>query len=180
MFIRTFRPGKKENAMLVLTRKIDEQIKIGDDITITVIKLRNNQIRLGIEAPRDVRVLRAELEETKPAQPASPVESARSTTLLQSKSSRSQIRNEVVDGLISADEMIAKGMSTIAEGIPSDVERLPVIEGETARDPQPNAISKSTTKGEAPLQIFSGRVRAKRNDGAGMMRAPLSDYFSAT
>lgn len=48
--------------MLVLTRKQDEQILIGDDVVITVIKIRNNQIRLGISAPRDVRVLRGELE----------------------------------------------------------------------------------------------------------------------
>jgi len=49
--------------MLVLTRKLDEQILIGDQIKITVLKIRNNQIRLGITAPRDVRVLRGELEE---------------------------------------------------------------------------------------------------------------------
>ena len=48
--------------MLVLTRKIDEQIVIGDNIKITVIKVRNNQVRIGISAPRDVRVLRGELE----------------------------------------------------------------------------------------------------------------------
>lgn len=47
--------------MLVLSRKVDEQILIGDDIKITVVKIRNNQIRLGISAPRDVRVLRGEL-----------------------------------------------------------------------------------------------------------------------
>ena len=52
--------------MLVLSRKLKEQIKIGDDITITVVKLRNNQIRLGIEAPRDVRVMRAELDKETP------------------------------------------------------------------------------------------------------------------
>jgi len=49
--------------MLVLTRKLDEQILIGDQIKITVLKIRNNQIRLGISAPRDVRVLRGELQE---------------------------------------------------------------------------------------------------------------------
>ena len=48
--------------MLVLTRKIDEQIVIGDDIKITLIRVRGNTVRLGIEAPRDVRIVRSEIE----------------------------------------------------------------------------------------------------------------------
>jgi carbon storage regulator len=49
--------------MLVLTRKSDEAIKIGDDITITVIEIKGNQVRLGIDAPLDIRVYRKELYE---------------------------------------------------------------------------------------------------------------------
>jgi carbon storage regulator CsrA len=48
--------------MLVLTRKADEQILIGDDIKITLVRVRGNSVRVGIEAPRDVRVVRGELE----------------------------------------------------------------------------------------------------------------------
>ncbi len=48
--------------MLVLTRKADEQILIGDDIKITLVRVRGNSVRLGIEAPRDVRIVRGELE----------------------------------------------------------------------------------------------------------------------
>lgn len=48
--------------MLVLSRKVDEAIQIGDDITITVIKVKGNTVRLGISAPSDVRVMRKELE----------------------------------------------------------------------------------------------------------------------
>lgn len=47
--------------MLVLTRKLDESIRIGDDIKITILRIKGNTIRLGIEAPRDVRVVRSEL-----------------------------------------------------------------------------------------------------------------------
>ncbi|MGC4003260.1 MAG: carbon storage regulator [Pirellulales bacterium] len=47
--------------MLVLTRKLQEQIRIGDDIVITVLQFRGNSIRIGIEAPANVRVLRNEL-----------------------------------------------------------------------------------------------------------------------
>lgn len=48
--------------MLVLGRNDSEQIRIGEDIVITVIKSRNGHTRLGIEAPREVPVLRGELE----------------------------------------------------------------------------------------------------------------------
>jgi carbon storage regulator CsrA len=51
-----------EIAMLVLTRKPNQQLHIGNDIVITVVKVRGNTIRLGIEAPKDVRVIRSELE----------------------------------------------------------------------------------------------------------------------
>lgn len=47
--------------MLVLSRKLNERIKIGDDITITVIQLLEDRVRIGIEAPAMVKVLRGEL-----------------------------------------------------------------------------------------------------------------------
>lgn len=52
--------------MLVLTRKAGEAVRIGDDIEIMVVEILGNAIRLGIEAPREVRVLRSELEGTEP------------------------------------------------------------------------------------------------------------------
>jgi len=47
--------------MLVLSRKRQQDILIGDDIKITVLKVKGNTVRLGIEAPRDLRVVRGEL-----------------------------------------------------------------------------------------------------------------------
>ena len=47
--------------MLILTRKRSETIRIGDDILIKVIKTGRNTVKLGIEAPSEVRVLRGEL-----------------------------------------------------------------------------------------------------------------------
>ncbi len=49
--------------MLVLTRKAKEQIQIGPYVTITVLKIKGQSVRLGIEAPKDVCVLRTELAE---------------------------------------------------------------------------------------------------------------------
>lgn len=48
--------------MLVLTRKRGEQIRIGDDIVITVLRVKGQAVRIGIEAPQQHRVIRQELE----------------------------------------------------------------------------------------------------------------------
>lgn len=50
--------------MLVLTRKRSQMIHIGDDIVIKVLKTGKNTVKIGIEAPRHVRVLRSELCQT--------------------------------------------------------------------------------------------------------------------
>jgi carbon storage regulator len=47
--------------MLVLTRKLMEKLFIGDNICVTVVRLEGGQVRLGIEAPREISVVRAEL-----------------------------------------------------------------------------------------------------------------------
>ncbi len=47
--------------MLVLTRKVDESITVGTTITVTVLEIRGNQVRLGIEAPKKMPVHRTEV-----------------------------------------------------------------------------------------------------------------------
>lgn len=47
--------------MLVLTRKLQEKIQIGDNITISILRVKGNTVRIGIDAPREIRVIRAEL-----------------------------------------------------------------------------------------------------------------------
>ena len=49
--------------MLILTRKVDEKLRVGDDVTITVISVKGHQVRFGIEAPRDVAVNREEIHQ---------------------------------------------------------------------------------------------------------------------
>lgn len=56
--------------MLVLTRKINQQIRLNDDITITVLRAKGNSVRIGIDAPRSVRVVRGELELQGESEPA--------------------------------------------------------------------------------------------------------------
>lgn len=47
--------------MLVLTRKMGETIQIGDDVQLTVLRIKGNTVRIGIEAPANVRVRRGEI-----------------------------------------------------------------------------------------------------------------------
>jgi carbon storage regulator len=47
--------------MLVLSRKVGSSIRIGNDVVLTVVKIDRNQVRLGIEAPLNVTILRQEL-----------------------------------------------------------------------------------------------------------------------
>lgn len=54
--------------MLVLSRRRDERILIGDDIEIVVVEVRGEKVRLGINAPTDIAVHRAELRERAKAQ----------------------------------------------------------------------------------------------------------------
>jgi carbon storage regulator len=49
--------------MLILTRKPDEKIIIGDNVTISVIEVRGDQVRLGVDAPKTVKVYREEVFE---------------------------------------------------------------------------------------------------------------------
>lgn len=49
--------------MLILTRRVDERIFIGDDITLCVLDIEGNRVRLGLEAPKSVAILREEIHE---------------------------------------------------------------------------------------------------------------------
>ncbi|MFO1400180.1 MAG: carbon storage regulator CsrA [Steroidobacteraceae bacterium] len=47
--------------MLILTRRVGEKVMIGDDVSVTVLRVKGNQVRLGVEAPKSVSVQREEI-----------------------------------------------------------------------------------------------------------------------
>jgi len=49
--------------MLILTRRVNEKLMVGDDVTVTVLSISGNQVRIGINAPRHVPVHREEIYE---------------------------------------------------------------------------------------------------------------------
>ena len=72
--------------MLILARKIDEKIKIGNDITITIISVQGDQVKIGVEAPKNVKVFRQEvfdaIQEENKAALASPSQDDTAVTAL--------------------------------------------------------------------------------------------------
>ena len=55
--------------MLVLTRKSMQHIQIGDDIVVTVVEVRGNKVRLGIDVPKEIPICRSELRDINPRLP---------------------------------------------------------------------------------------------------------------
>jgi carbon storage regulator len=49
--------------MLILSRKVNEKIMIGEDISLTIIEIRGDQVKVGVEAPKSVKVFRKEVYE---------------------------------------------------------------------------------------------------------------------
>ena len=54
--------------MLILSRRPDEAIRIGEDVVLTVLEVKGKAVRIGVDAPRDVRVDRAEVAERRRAE----------------------------------------------------------------------------------------------------------------
>lgn len=60
--------------MLILTRRVGETLMIGDDVAVTVLGVKGNQVRIGVKAPKDVTVHREEIYERIREEDAAPEE----------------------------------------------------------------------------------------------------------
>jgi len=61
--------------MLILSRRINEKIMIGDDVSISIIEIRGDQVRIGVDAPKTVKVFRQEVFDSIKAENRAAVES---------------------------------------------------------------------------------------------------------
>lgn len=80
--------------MLVLSRKAREQIQIGDEVVVTILQVKGQSVRIGIEAPRSVRVLRSELpkHETADDEQAADASEQSPVTKTKTRASRTALR----------------------------------------------------------------------------------------
>ena len=101
--------------MLVLTRKSGEKIRISENIIITVLRIQGNSIRLGIEAPRDISIVREEL----------PPRARLADETVTSKKTLGQ------QGLVKADERARRSGSAVEPG--------PLAQRVAHRHTQPNS-----------------------------------------
>ena len=62
--------------MLILSRKVNEKIMIGEDVSVSVIEIRGDQVRLGVDAPKTVKVYRQEVFDAIRAENRAAVESS--------------------------------------------------------------------------------------------------------
>jgi carbon storage regulator CsrA len=89
--------------MLVLTRKLQEQIRIGDNVTITVLRVKGQAVRIGIDAPRELRVVRGELPPAGAQRATDPA--AASAAALPQPAVQAQPQSDVEESLPGGDEM---------------------------------------------------------------------------
>jgi carbon storage regulator CsrA len=140
----------KGDAMLVLTRKANEEILIGDDIKITLVRIRGNSVRIGIEAPREVRVVRGELVDR---------DSEVDTELEYELGERETV-------FAHPPEQIGRHPNVSADRISSD-------------SPATESLGHRAVATDEQPRIFVGRVRRASEDGR-LPRAPLAGFVSAT
>jgi carbon storage regulator len=87
--------------MLVLTRKTRQQIQIGPNVTITILQIKGQAVRVGIEAPRNVNVLRTELAEKMAGETHDPTIVAALEKIARESEISSEVSNEDTSGRTS-------------------------------------------------------------------------------
>jgi carbon storage regulator CsrA len=108
--------------MLVLTRKHQEKIQIGENVTITILKVKGRTVRLGIEAPRQVKVVRGEL----PRMPGEDVGSSTVMTDRQPAPTRVAAPGSRSDGHPAADPKDGADSTVVAGADRENVPRSPL------------------------------------------------------
>jgi carbon storage regulator len=92
----------RELTLLILTRRIGETLMVGDDVTITVLSVKGNQVRIGVKAPPEIAVHREEIynriQETSAEQKIPKLD-----TLSESKTLEQPSVQQIDDGSVSSD-----------------------------------------------------------------------------
>ncbi|TWU47102.1 carbon storage regulator [Rubripirellula reticaptiva] len=156
--------------MLVLTRKVNEEILIGDDIKITLIRVRGNSVRIGVEAPRSVRVVRGELPRIETTKQEIEIEMAGDVEI-----------DDLAE--IFAHPEPQRFARPNSDNLASNgsVKKRTAKAGkhqESSPESPANRIAKFATA-DSDAKVFVGTVK-RSGDDVTMKRAPLANFVSAS
>ncbi len=164
--------------MLVLTRKLDEQIMIGEDIKVTLFRVKGNTVRIGIEAPKDVRIVRGELgplDEAKDDQDGALTDRelafAHPQPALDANAKRAQNRN--------AQTQIKQPNQVKTLNASAQSGRTKPRPASTAPLPSRLPLSVSRITADSDGEVFVGTVQAS-GEQPKLSRAPLAHFVSAS
>ena len=166
--------------MLVLTRKMDEQILIGDDVKITLLRVRGNSVRIGIEAPRDVRVVRSELKQLAPQLDPAAVADERPETqpdAASSDSSSHSVAQPADAKLLATAKPFATPKTRRSEKALPESQGINRVTGKLGHS-GPSSAGAETEAGDsaAPRQLFVGAVR-RDGQKLALRRSPLGSFM---
>jgi carbon storage regulator CsrA len=137
--------------MLVLSRKKSEQIQIGENITITVLRVKGSAVQIGVDAPNNVKILRSELSFDPPA---APVQAAVRTTVNRAVTSSVKMEataTAVVEAPATQRTATAPSAALSTNRIAQFREEMRLLD---TRLPMPNPLSSNVTL--ADTLVFLG------------------------
>ncbi|MEZ6119550.1 MAG: carbon storage regulator [Pirellulaceae bacterium] len=134
--------------MLVLSRKINDKIHIGGNITITVLKRKGKSILLGIEAPQNMRVIRSELNETRPDMSSDSGRFRHTASSSPANSANSVAGSAVMPATNKADSTVRCSLDSSATGTLPLLQKLPKRCRVQENDAQSRCQSTTTTAGQ--------------------------------
>jgi carbon storage regulator CsrA len=108
--------------MLVLSRKAGQQIQIGDGIVVTILQLNGNTVRVGIEAPREVRIIRGEIDRKNEPADAEAAPADETATAVLPRALAERVHAPAVERVTNRMKSIGRDRRSAGEGV-SDNER---------------------------------------------------------
>jgi carbon storage regulator CsrA len=166
--------------MLVLTRKADEQIYIGEQIVLSILEVRGNRVRLGIDAPPGIEIVRAELLSHRPAPKAPAIRSGQRRILIvdDCPEDRMMVRRCMAGSqprfVFSETDLGEQGLRLCREQLPDCIlldYQLPDLNGIEFL----SALRKDTMGRNIPVIVFTGQ--GKESVAVEAMKKGAQDYL---
>jgi carbon storage regulator CsrA len=155
--------------MLVLSRKQQQQIKIGEQITVTILRVSGSTVRVGIQAPRDVRVIRGEL----PKEDAPQAEQAAAAAVQEGAA-------EIGTANIGTAKIGTAKIGTVEIGAVEIGAVELVVSGDESSEALDEAAAGPGSEQHQPVVTRSSLVPSRRSAVFGISRGPLAHLVASS